>query len=194
MAISLKKGQGISLAKEAPGMQVAMLGAGWGMKKGKGFFSMGKKEVDLDASCLLFDADGNMLDEVWFQQLRSKDGAIQHTGDDRQGGGDEDDPNEEIRVNLDKINPAAKTLVFTINSFTGESFDGIPNAFCVLNNADSGVEIARYNLSNEGGEWTALVIAKLVRGSKGWEFYAIGEWGNGRTFKDLMPVIKKTVQ
>ena len=192
MALSLKKGQGISLSKEAPGMKVAMLGAGWGMKESKGFFG-GKKqsEVDLDASCLVFDDGGRLIDQVWFQQLRSKDGTIQHTGDDRSGGGDANDPNEEIRVDLEHLAPSAKTLVFTINSFTGESFAGIPNAFCVLKNVDNNTEIARYNLSTEGGTWTALVIAKLVRGSKGWEFHAIGDWANGRTFQDIMPTVQR---
>ncbi len=151
------------------------------------------KEVDLDASCLLFDSNGSMLDQVWFQQLRSIDGAILHTGDDTSGGGGVDVPNEEIRVDLGNLNSAVKTLIFTINSFTGESFDGIPNAFCALSNIDTGAEVARYNLSNEGGQWTALVIAKLVRGSKGWEFHAIGEWGNGRTFQDLMPILLRMV-
>jgi tellurium resistance protein TerZ len=192
MAISLNKGQGISLAKEAPGMQVAMLGAGWGMKETKGFFGGKKlKEIDLDASCILFDDGGQLIDQVWFQQLRSADGAILHTGDDRSGGGADNDPNEEIRVDLNAVNAAAKTLMFTINSFTGETFDGIPNAFCVLKSVDDGSEIARYNLSNEGGRWTALVIAKLVRGGKGWEFHALGEWGNGRTFQELLPVMQR---
>jgi tellurium resistance protein TerZ len=194
MAISLKKGQGISLSKEAPGMKVAMLGAGWGMKLKKGFFGGTKQtDVDLDASCLVFDDGGRLIDQVWFQQLRSKDGMIQHTGDDLSGGGSANDPNEEILVDLERLTPLAKTLVFTINSFSGESFAGIPNAFCILKNVDNSTEVARYNLTNEGGNWTALVIAKLVKGSRGWEFHAIGTWANGQTFQDIMPEVQRSL-
>ncbi|SLM29417.1 tellurium resistance protein (fragment) [Desulfamplus magnetovallimortis] len=76
-----------------------------------------------------------------------------------------------------------------VNSFSSETFDGIPNAFCVLTNPGSREEIARYNLSVEGGGHTGLVIAKLYRHNNEWKFKALGEWGQGRTFDKLMPVI-----
>lgn len=83
-----------------------------------------------------------MLDQVWFQQLRSVGGAILHTGDDRSGGGGADVPNDEVRVDLGILNLAVKTLISSINSFTGESFDGIPNVFCAQSNVEIGVEVA----------------------------------------------------
>jgi tellurium resistance protein TerZ len=190
VAISLTKGQGISLEKEAPGMTSVLLGAGWGMKDKKGFFGGIKKvSVDLDASALLFDSMGTLVDSVWFRQLESNDGSVVHTGDDLTGGGNANDPNEEIRVNLKSMDTSVQTLVFTINSFSGDSFEGIPDAFCTLRDSSSKKEIARYSLSTQGGNWTALIIAKLVRGNNGWEFKALGEWDNGRTFEQLLPRI-----
>lgn len=191
MAISLAKGSNISLAKEAPGMSTAVIGLGWGKKDATGLFGRSKKvSVDLDASCLLFDEQKKMVDQVWYSQLRSKDGAILHSGDDLTGGGSETAPNEEIVIHLDKIPSSVHTLMITVNSYSADSFDGIPNAFCVLKNQDNGKEVARYDLSVEGGGHTGLVIAKLYRHNGEWKFKALGEWGQGRTFEALMPVMQ----
>nr|VFK27491.1 MAG: tellurium resistance protein TerZ [Candidatus Kentron sp. MB]VFK28603.1 MAG: tellurium resistance protein TerZ [Candidatus Kentron sp. MB]VFK74327.1 MAG: tellurium resistance protein TerZ [Candidatus Kentron sp. MB] len=190
MAINLQKGATISLEKETPGLSGVVLGAGWGKKVGKGFFG-GRKEtaIDLDASCLIFDENRELIDAVWFRQLRSKDDAIRHSGDDLTGGGGADDPNEEISVQLNQVNPKVKSLVFTINSFSSDSFEGIPNAFCVLKNAANGAGIARFDLTVEGGNHTGLIMAKLYRHNNQWKFKALGEWGEGRTFDKLLPNI-----
>ncbi|MGH8552259.1 MAG: TerD family protein [Methylococcales bacterium] len=194
MAISLTKGANISLAKEAPDLTVARLGLGWGKRQKKGLLG-GVKEtsVDLDASCLLFGGHKNLVDQVWFGQLRSRDGSIVHSGDDLVGGGGAEDPNEEITVRLNQVPDNVDSLVFTVNSFSGESFDGIPNAFCALRDHSSGKEIARFNLSVAGGGHTGLVIAKLYRHSGAWKFKALGDWGEGRTYQQLLPVIQPSL-
>ena len=190
MAISLTKGGNISLEKVSPGLKSVVLGLGWEQKEKKGFFGGKKKiNIDLDASCLLFDENKNLIDSVWFRQLKSRDGSVVHTGDDLTGGGIEGKPNEEINVHLTNVSENIKTLIFTVNSFSSDTFDGIPNAFCVLNNLSNRQEIARFNLSVEGGGYTGLVIAKLYKHNGEWKFKAIGEWGKGRTFDKLMPVI-----
>lgn len=188
MGISLSKGQGISLTKTAPGLSVVAMGLGWDVAKKKGFFG-GLKDgdpVDLDASCLMFDATGNLVDTVWFNQLQSRDGSIVHTGDNRTGAGDGDD--EVINVRLNDIPAGVQTLVFTVNSFTGIDFTKIENAFCRAVNIANGAELARFDLSNTGPH-TAQVMAKLGRKDGGWDFIAIGTTGRGRTFHDLVPVI-----
>ena len=190
MAVSLTKGSNISLEKVAPGLTSIALGLGWDQKEKKGFFGTKKISVDLDASCLLFDDKNNLVDQVWFSQLKSRDGSVVHTGDDLTGGGQTGAPNEEINVYLKKISQNIKTLVFTVNSFASDTFDGIPNAFCVLKNLDNHGEIAKYNLSVEGGGHTGLVIAKLYKHNGEWKFKALGEWGKGRTFDKLLPIIK----
>lgn len=198
MAINLQKGQRISLEKEAGrSLDQIYMGLGWSMKRvaSKGFLGFGgggtrEVEVDLDASCLLFDGSGELVDQIWFRQLRSQCGSVTHSGDDRVGGGSADMENERITVFLKQVPETIKTLVFTVNSFTGESFEGIPNAFCRIVDATDQTEIARFNLSLEGGSYTGLVMTKLYRHGGEWKVQAIGEHGQGRTFMDLIPAIK----
>lgn len=190
MAVSLQKGQKISLEKEAGGtLSSIVMGLGWdAVKKSGGFFGFGggSAEIDLDASCLLFDENKQNLDSVWFRQLRSRDGSITHTGDNRTGDGDGDD--EQIIVNLNSVPANIKSLVFTVNSFTGQDFSQVANAFCRIVDKSSGKEIARYDLSVQGRH-SAQIMAKLYRHNGEWKMHAIGENGTGRTFQDLLPQI-----
>ena len=190
MAISLAKGQKISLDKEAgTSLTRITMGLGWDVVKKKGFmgFGGGSGEVDLDASCVTFDSAGNQLDAIWFQQLKSKDGSIQHTGDNLTGAGDGDD--EQIVVDLSSVPTNVAAIVFVVNSFTGQNFSQIENAFCRVINATNNAEIARYNLSAQGAH-TAQVMAKIYRHEGTWKMHAIGEIASGRTFQDLMPAMK----
>lgn len=189
MAVNLQKGQKISLNKEAGGdLNKVVMGLGWDAVKKKGFLGFGSREqeIDLDASCLLFDDKGALTDAVWFRQLRSQDGSIQHTGDNRTGDGDGDD--EQIIVDLARVPAHIKSLVFTVNSFTGQNFSQVANAFCRIVNADNGRELARYDLSVQGSH-SAQIMAKIYRHNGEWKMHAIGENGAGRTFQDLLPQI-----
>lgn len=189
MAVNLSKGQRISLAKEAgTTLTKIIMGLGWDAKKKKGLFGMGGKEqsIDLDASCLMFDDSKKLIDQVWFRQLQSKDGSIKHTGDNRTGDGDGDD--EQILVNLSTVPSNVTSLVFIVNSFTGQSFDQIENAFCRLVDGSSNKEVAKYNLSC-GGTHTAQLMARVYRKDGDWKMHAIGEPASGRTFHDMLPLL-----
>ncbi|WGG52558.1 TerD family protein [Rugamonas sp. DEMB1] len=189
MSVNLSKGQKISLDKEAgTGLGKIIMGLGWDAVKSKGFLGFGRSapEIDLDASCLLFDEQGNLLDTVWFRQLGSRDGSIVHTGDNRTGAGDGDD--EQIAVDLGRVPANVKSLVFTVNSFTGQDFSQIENATCRLVDASNNKEVARFNLTMTGGH-TAQIMAKVYRHNGEWKMHAIGEAGSGRTFNDLLPQI-----
>ena len=190
MAVNLQKGQKISLDKEA-GVKLTkiVMGLGWDSVKSKGFFGFGggqSADIDLDASCILFDEQGIQTDAVWFRQLQSKDGSIVHTGDNRTGAGDGDD--EQITVDLTRIPANVKSLMFTVNSFTGQNFSQIENATCRIINAGNNQEVARFNLSTLGSH-NAQIMAKIYRHGSEWKMHAIGEIGNGRTFAELMPQI-----
>lgn len=188
MTVSLSKGQTVSLVKSGGGtLRHVRMGLGWDAVKKKGLFG-GKKDqsIDLDASCLLFDAAGRLVDAVWFQQLRSKDGSVRHTGDNLTGAGDGDD--ESVVVDLTALPAAVQTLVFTVNSFTGQDFSQIENAFCRLVDETDQSELARYELSGSGRH-NAQVMAKVVRDGGGWSMTAIGTVANGRTFADLLPAV-----
>ncbi|MBO2446429.1 TerD family protein [Actinomadura barringtoniae] len=188
MSISLQKGQKVSLAKAGGGsLSRVKMGLGWDAVTKKGLFGKGKTQtIDLDASCLLFDASGNHTDTVWFKQLRSKDGSILHTGDNLTGEGEGDD--EVINVDLQQVPANVTQLVFTVNSFTGQDFSQIANAFCRLVDETTGEEIARYDLSGSG-EHNAQIMAKVSRDGEGWSMTAIGVTANGRTVQHLLGAV-----
>jgi len=186
--VSLQKGQAVRLEKSGGGTLTRVtMGLGWDVRKKKGLFGGllggGGEDIDLDASCLLFDGARRLTDQVWFRQLRSKDGSVQHSGDNLTGAGDGDD--ETISVDLSRLPAGTAALVFTVNSFRGDTFDKIDNAYCRLVDATNNQELARYDLSGAGGH-TGQVMAQLVRQGDGWEMKALGEKTTGRTFHDMM--------
>ncbi|HEY2041477.1 MAG TPA: TerD family protein [Jatrophihabitans sp.] len=187
MSVSLSKGQKVSLSKsDGASLSRVRMGLGWDAIKKRGLFGSRRQEIDLDASCLLFDAGGALVDQVWFRQLASEDGSVQHTGDNLTGAGEGDD--ESIKVDLSRVPGNIATLVFTVNSFTGQDFSQIENAFCRLIDETTSGEIARYDLTGSGSH-TAQIMAKVSRDGTGWSMTALGTPASGRTFKDLLPAI-----
>jgi tellurium resistance protein TerZ len=193
MAINLQKGQKISLSKESgAALNQIVMGLGWDVKQVKvsmlkGMFGGGKTEdIDLDASCVLFNDQNKVVDTIYFGQLKSRDGSIVHTGDNRSGAGDGDD--EQIKVDLSQVPENVKSLVFTVNSFSGQTFDEVENAYCRIVDSSNNTEIARYTLSSQGSH-TAQIMAKLYRHNGEWKMHAIGENGVGRTIEALLPQI-----
>lgn len=185
MGITLEKKQTISLEKEAgSNLRKVRMGLGWDAAKGGGFFGalLGGGSIDLDASCLLMDEDKNPVDAVWFGQLSSKDRSIIHSGDNRTGDGDGDD--EVITVDLQALPARVKYLVFTVNSFTGQNFNKVANAYCRLVDDATDKELARFNLSEQGSH-TGLVMVYMTRKGSDWDVTALGEKASGRTVRDL---------
>ncbi|MEQ2026109.1 TerD family protein [Xenorhabdus szentirmaii] len=192
--VSLNKNQSVSLAKQSASLAKVDFGLGWDpITKKKGFlaslFGGGNDEIDLDASCILLDKSGNTIDIVWFRQLRSKCGSILHTGDNLTGEGDGDD--EVIRVDLIKLPVNVEYLAFTVNSFRGQTFNDVENAFCRVVD-QSGKELARYQL-NEQGSHTGIIISSLRRNSGQWDFTAHGVPCRGRIIEDMYSEIVETV-
>lgn len=188
MGLSLQKGQALSLTKtDGSALSRVRLGLGWDAVATKRGLFGGKKsaDVDLDASAIFFGTDGQPVDYVWFNQLRSKDGSAQHTGDNLTGEGDGDD--EVIRIDLSAVHGAVQQIVFVISSYSRQTFDNVQNAFCrVVDDSTAGApEVARYQLT-DSGQHTAMVMAKVSRTGAGWTFTAIGERADGRTVQDLV--------
>lgn len=204
MAVNLTKGQKISLAKEGGGsLDRIFMGLGWDAagsgKPGKtGFLSRifggGKSQaapaIDLDASCVLFDKAKNPLETVFFNHLTGANGAIRHTGDNLTGDGDGDD--EVIKVDLSKIPENVDTIVFTVNSYRGQTFNEVENAFCRLVDEKTGGEIARYAISG-GGSHTAMIMAKVYRHNGEWKMAALGEPMMARTAAEMIEPIKNVI-
>jgi tellurium resistance protein TerZ len=189
MSVNLSKGQTINLVKAdaTPGLAHVRMGLGWDAKvvERKKLFGGVRREqqdIDLDASALLVGG-GQVRDIVYFGQLRSEDGSIQHTGDNRTGAGDGDD--ESILVDLQSVHPKVEHIVFTVNSYTGESFAEIDNAYVrVVDTNARDTELARFTLTGSGPH-TALVMARVSRTADGWQLTAIGTPGRGRTAHEL---------
>ncbi|MCX4514616.1 tellurium resistance TerZ family protein [Streptomyces sp. NBC_01619] len=189
MSVNLTKGQQISLSKSGGGaLSVVRMGLGWQAAPRKGFLAkLTAREIDLDASAVLY-ADKQPIDVVYFQHLVSNDGSVRHTGDNLTGGTGQGGDDESIIVDLHHVPTGIDQIVFTVSSFTGQTFAEVSNAFCRLIDDTTGQELARYTLTG-GGKDTAQIMSKVHRSGTGWQMAAIGAPANGRTFQDLIPAI-----
>ncbi|WP_320784739.1 TerD family protein [Streptomyces sp. CRN 30] len=190
MSVNLSKGQQISLSKsDGTALTAVRMGLGWQAAQRKGFLARltGPKDIDLDASALLFSG-GRLADVAFFQHLTSDDGSVRHLGDNLTGGSGAGGDDETVLVDLGRVPAHVDHIVFTVNSFTGQTFTEVENAFCRLVDETTGQELARYTLGG-GGAHTAQIMAKLHRADGGWQLKAIGEPATGRTFQDLLPAI-----
>ena len=172
------KAQRVSLVKSgAPPLTRVRMGLGWDPARGR-------RNIDLDASVIAFDAGGSELAIVWFRHLHEFNGAIKHSGDNLTGRGEGDD--EQISVDLAALPPNVTSLVFTINSFRGQKFTQISRAFCRLVDLTNGQELVRYELSD--AEPSSGVLMAMLRRTapQVWEMRAIGEFHDGRTVKKLV--------
>ncbi|TXS56146.1 TerD family protein [Streptomyces sp. t39] len=174
MGVSLSKGGNVSLTKEAPGLTAVVVGLGWDVRTTTG------TDFDLDASALLVDANGKVLSDqhfVFFNNLKSPDASVEHTGDNLTGEGEGDD--EQIKVNLAGVAAEVDKIVFPVSIHEGESrsqsFGQVRNAFIrVVNQADNN-ELARYDLSEDASTETAMVFGELYRNGAEWKFRAVGQ-------------------
>lgn len=135
--------------------------------------------MDLDVGCVLLDKDGIYNNFVYFHQQSAP--GVEHSGDNRTGFGDGDD--EWLRFSLNDMDPAVETISIVISAYSG-SFMAVKNAFCRLVDEDTGVEIARWELSAMFEE-TSLVVCKLYRDAGWWKVFVIGEPIGGRSIVDF---------
>ncbi|MCA0154571.1 TerD family protein, partial [Tsukamurella sp. M9C] len=182
--VDLTKGQKVVLRKDG-GVQLTRIamGLGWDPVRKQGLFGSKAKDIDLDASVVLF-AGQQPVDVVYFGQLRSKDGSIQHLGDNLTGAGDGDD--EVVNVDLPAVTPQVTSLVFIVSSYQGQRFDQVDNAYCRLVDSTTGVELARFALAG-GMPYTGIVMCTITRQGGEWKLQAIGECINAKTPRDAIP-------
>lgn len=175
--VSLRKNETVSLVKTgAPPLTFVVMGLGWDpVARGK--------DVDLDASVVVFEPRGKDIERVYFGNLAAFDHAIQHAGDNLTGEGDGDD--EQIRVDLSRLPPQAAVLVFTITSYRGQRFDEVRNAYCRLLDGLSGAELVRFDLS-ESQRHTAVIMAAIYRTGPTWSMRAVGSFHDARTVRAMV--------
>ncbi|MER7583642.1 TerD family protein [Kitasatospora sp. NPDC096140] len=174
MGVSLAKGGNVSLSKEAPGLSAVIVGLGWDVRTTTG------ADYDLDASALLCNALGKVISDqhfVFFNNLRSPEGSVEHSGDNLTGGGDGDD--EQIKVDLDRVPADVAKVVFPVSIYDADArlqnFGQVRNAFIRIVNQANGQEVARYDLTEDASTETAMVFGELYRNGAEWKFRAIGQ-------------------
>lgn len=200
MAINLQKGQRINLKKDnGTTLQNVCVGVNWGAIEKKGWLGGTSKEaVDLDASCALFDDAKNLLDVIYFGQLKSKDGAIKHSGDDLTGdlGGDDGLDNEIITVDFSKLNPNTTSVAFILNSFRGHDFGTIPFASIrIYEGTPSRVNevFATYNIAKGEGfaGHVSMVMGIFYKRNNEWKFNAIGEPTKDKKLEETIRTVQQ---
>ena len=174
MSVSLSKGGNVSLSKQAPNLAAILVGLGWDARTTSG------QDFDLDASALMVGAAGKILSDahfVFFNNLRSPEGSVEHTGDNLTGEGEGDD--EAIKVNLVLVPAEVTRVVFPVSIYDAEtrrqSFGQVSNAFIRVVNQADGNELARYDLSEDASTETAMVFGELYRNGPEWKFRAVGQ-------------------
>lgn len=189
MSINLTKGQKISL-KKPDGATLTNVKVGCGWDEAGGFLGGligSSSSIDLDASVGTFSESNQLLEKIYFGNLKSCNGSIVHSGDNRTGKGSGDD--ETISIDLTRVSPEVKTLVVTINSFQGQKFSKIKNCFSRLVDLTNNNEVAIYKLDDTGKDNTGLIMAKIYRHNGEWKMAAIGHPCNGSTFSSIVPDI-----
>lgn len=171
--VNLSKGQKVTLVKDGGvALTFIRMGLGWDPIKQGGLFGRREANVDLDASAVMM-AGKDVVDIAFYNQLRTRDGSVQHTGDNRTGQGEGDD--ESILVDLTRIPAHVNQVFLVVTSYEGHTFQLVANAFCrLVDEAGGGGELARYNLSG-GAPSTGMVMARVHRESGAWKLQAIGE-------------------
>ncbi|MFF5263309.1 TerD family protein [Actinomadura viridis] len=174
MGVSLSKGGNVSLTKQAPGLTAVTVGLGWDLRTTTG------ADFDLDASALVLEGSGKIITDqhfVFFNNLRTPDGGVEHTGDNTTGAGDGDD--EQIKVNFGALPATAERVAFAVSIYDadnrGQNFGQVRNAFIRVVNQGDNSELARYDLTEDASTETAMVFGELYRNGADWKFRAVGQ-------------------
>lgn len=174
MGVSLQKGGNVSLEKVAPGMTKLVLGLGWDARATDG------TDFDLDASVFMVGENGQVRvdgDFIFYNNLKSACGSVEHTGDNTTGEGEGDD--EAVNVDLTSVPADVSKIIVGVTIHDAETrsqnFGQVSNAFIRIINQDSNEEVARYDLSEDYSTETALLFGELYRHGGAWKFKAIGQ-------------------
>ncbi len=178
MAISLQKGGNVNLSKEAPGLTKVIIGLGWDPRATDG------AAFDLDGSAFLLKADTKVrgdTDFIFYNNLKSSDGSVEHAGDNTTGQGAGDD--EKIAVDLARVPADIEKISFCVTIHDADArrqnFGMVAKAYIRCLNANGEAEIARYDLSEDSSTETAMIFGELYRHSGEWKFRAVGQGFKG---------------
>ncbi len=174
MGISLEKGGRIDLGKAAPGLNKIGIGLGWEENE-----SDTGADFDLDASLFMLGANGEIASQghfIFYNNLNSPCGAVEHTGDNLDGSGDGDD--ELINVTLNDLPDNIKELVIVVTIHDainrGQNFGQVLDSFIRIFDSGTEKEIAKYELDEDFSTETAIEFGRLYRKDGSWRFKAVG--------------------
>ncbi|MFF2550609.1 TerD family protein [Nocardia sp. NPDC058058] len=174
MGVSLTKGGNVSLTKAAPNLTAVAVGLGWDLRTTTG------TDFDLDASAIALGPEKKVVSNghfVFFNNLKSPEGTIEHTGDNKTGEGEGDD--EVINVDLANTPATIDSIVFPVSIYEADtrsqSFGQVRNAYIRVVDRSNGTELARYDLSEDASTETAMVFGELYRNGAEWKFRATGQ-------------------
>ncbi len=174
MAVSLQKGGNVSLSKSAPTLKHILVGLGWDARPTDGV------DFDLDASAFLVGENGKVRgddDFIFYNQLISLCGSVEHTGDNRTGAGDGDD--EAVKIDLSKIPDRIKRIVVCVTIHDAaarkQNFGQVSDAFMRIVNMENDVEIARFDLTEDYSTETAMIFGEVYSHNGEWKFKAVGQ-------------------
>ena len=174
MSISLSKGGNISLSKTDPSLNQVLVGLGWDARPTDG------ADFDLDASAFMINDDGKVRsdsDFIFYNQMRSVCGSVEHTGDNQTGAGEGDD--EALIVLLEKVPADIQRIIFTVTIHEAEqrkqNFGQVSHAFVRIVNKESGQEVTLYDLSEDASIETAMIFGEIYRHNSEWKFRAVGQ-------------------
>lgn len=170
MAINLQKGQKIEL-----GLTKMTIGLGWDPNEGTGH------AFDLDASAIMIDSDRKLIGDeyfVFYNNLNSPDGALQHTGDDPDGKSSDGDDDEAIVIDLEKVDSRVEEILFvvTIEDFERrkQNFGMVRNSYIRVVDNNNHQEIAKYELDEDFSIETGVEFGRLYKRNGSWKFEASG--------------------
>lgn len=178
MAITLQKGGNVNLSKEAPGLTKLTVGLGWDVRATDG------AAYDLDGVVFLLKPDGKVrsdADFIFYNNLKSTDGSVAHSGDNRTGAGDGDD--ETVSIDLTRVPADVDRIAVAVTIHDAEArrqnFGQVQKAFVRCVNAANNGEIARYDLSEDGSTEGAMIFGEVYRNGADWKFRAVGQGFKG---------------
>jgi tellurium resistance protein TerD len=174
MSISLVKGQKIDVTKGNSGLVNVAFGLGWDTNKYDG-----DGDFDLDVSVFLADASGKVTGEhdfIFYNQPTHPSGAVDYSGDNRNGVGDGDD--ETIKVDLSKIPANISKISFTATIYDAatrlQNFGMVDNSYIRAYNMATNEELFKYELNEDFSLETGIVAGELYRHNGEWKFAAVG--------------------
>ena len=175
MSINLEKGGKLNLTKKEPALKKILIGLGWEFQQGK--------TIDLDASVFMLNYHSKLPADdyfVFYNNLKSPDGSVQHTGDNRTGVGEGDD--EMILANLPLITSEVQEVLIVVSIYDAEDhkhhFGLLKDAYIRLVDVETNREVLRYDLEHNFPTATEVEFGKLKKEGGEWHFIASGTGTN----------------